>query len=75
MGGETLGVMEWAFTVTGTVKEWVSWTGCVFSASGRYSVPGALSLVEIDVEQDRGFYEEDNVWMRHPIPPKETDVT
>jgi GNAT superfamily N-acetyltransferase len=54
-----------AMTITGTVAEWEEWTGMAFPDSGRYVVPGALSPVDIDREQDRGTYEETNLWMRH----------
>jgi hypothetical protein len=39
--------------------------GVSFPESGRYEVPGALDLVEIDREQDRGLYVEPGVWVRH----------
>jgi hypothetical protein len=32
---------------------------------GQYVVPGALDLVSIDRERDRGTYHETNLWMRH----------
>lgn len=36
-----------------------------FRRTGGYVVPGALDLVEIDRERDRGVYAESNLWMRH----------
>jgi hypothetical protein len=36
-----------------------------FPETGRYVVPGALDLVEIDRERDLGTYAETNLWMRH----------
>jgi len=33
--------------------------------TGRYVVPGALDLVEVDRERDLGTYAETNLWMRH----------
>ena len=35
-----------------------------FPASGRYVVPDALDLVDIDREHDRGTYPETNLWMQ-----------
>jgi hypothetical protein len=35
--------------------------------SGSYVVPGGLVPVEIDVEADRGHYEEPHVWMHYRI--------
>jgi hypothetical protein len=51
--------------VTGTVAEWQGWAGMAFPQTGRYVVPGALDLVEIDTERDHGSYVETNLWMRH----------
>ncbi len=51
--------------ISGTVGEWEQWTGMAFPESGRYVVPEALDLVEIDREQDTGRYREPNLWMRH----------
>jgi hypothetical protein len=36
-----------------------------FPQSGRYVVPVALDLVEIDREIDTGIYAETNLWMQH----------
>jgi GNAT superfamily N-acetyltransferase len=51
--------------VTGTIAQWQDWAGLAFPETGRYVVPGALDLVEIDVERDHGAYAETNLWMRH----------
>ncbi len=50
---------------TGTVTEWEEWASLAFPETGRYVVPGALDLVEIDRERDLGTYAETNLWMRH----------
>jgi GNAT superfamily N-acetyltransferase len=54
-----------SMVVTGTVAEWEQWAGLAFPETGRYVVPGALDLVEIDTERDHGSYAETNLWMRH----------
>jgi hypothetical protein len=51
--------------ITGTLAEWEAWTGMAFPESGPYVVPDALDLVDIDQEQNRGTYEETNLWMQH----------
>jgi hypothetical protein len=51
--------------VTGTVAEWEEWTGLAFPETGRYVVPRALDLVDIEREEDLGVYAETNLWMRH----------
>lgn len=65
MGATILGVAERSMVVTGTVADWETWTGLAFPASGAHIVEGALNPVTIDVDADRGTYEEPNVWMRH----------
>lgn len=55
-----------AMRISGTVAEWEKWAKMRFPESGDYVVPGALELVKIDVESDRGSYIEPNVWMHHP---------
>jgi GNAT superfamily N-acetyltransferase len=65
LGATILAPAPESMCVPGTVAEWEKWTGMVFPQSGRYVVPGALDLVDIDVEQDRGLYAETNLWMRH----------
>lgn len=54
-----------SMVVTGAVAEWEEWAGMAFPETGRYVVPGALDLVEIDRERDHGAYAETNLWMRH----------
>ena len=65
LGGELLSVAPESMVIEGTVADWEEWTGLTFASSGAYAVPGALALVEIDVEADRGRYVEPNVWVRH----------
>jgi hypothetical protein len=54
-------------TIAGTVADWEAWTGMAFPESGDYVVPGALTLVSVDREADRGTYVEPNVWMHHRL--------
>jgi GNAT superfamily N-acetyltransferase len=65
LGGVILGPAPRSMIVTGTVPEWEQWAGMAFPQTGRYVVPGALDLVEIDRERDLGTYAETNLWMRH----------
>lgn len=65
LGAEILCLAPRSMIVTGTVAEWQGWTGMTFPQTGRYVVPGALDLVEIDTERDHGSYVETNLWMRH----------
>ena len=65
LGAQYMGVCQTAMTIAGTLAEWREWTGLPFDASGPVVVPGALSKVHVDVEQDHAVYIEPNVWMRH----------
>ena len=71
MGARILKVCPEAMHISGTVKTWQEWTGLSFQSSGDYIVPGALSPVTIDIENDRGVYIEANVWMLHDYDKKE----
>lgn len=65
LGAEILCPAPRSMIVTGTVAEWQGWAAMAFPQTGRYVVPGALDLVEIDTERDHGSYVETNLWMRH----------
>jgi GNAT superfamily N-acetyltransferase len=65
LGATILGSAPRSMVITGTVAEWEDWADMAFPESGRYVVPNALDLVDIDREQDRGTYEETNLWMQH----------
>jgi GNAT superfamily N-acetyltransferase len=65
LGATILGPAPDSMIIKGTVTEWEKWTGMAFPETGRYVVPEALDLVEIDCEQDLGTYAEPNLWMRH----------
>ena len=67
LGAELVGPCREAMTITGSVDHWQEWTGLAFPESGDYVVPGALELVRIDREADRGTYVEPNVWMHHRL--------
>jgi GNAT superfamily N-acetyltransferase len=65
LGATVLAPAPRSMIITGTVAEWEDWAKMAFPQTGRYVVPEALDLVEIDREHDRGTYEETNLWMRH----------
>jgi GNAT superfamily N-acetyltransferase len=65
LGATILGPAPRSMTVFGTVAQWEDWTAMAFPQTGRYVVPHALDLVEIDRERDQGIYSESNLWMRH----------
>ncbi len=65
LGASIVGPAPRSMVVPGTVAQWERWTGMAFPQTGRYIVPDALDLVEIDRERDQGLYAETNLWMRH----------
>ena len=65
MGATILSSCPGSRFVTGTVAEWESWTDMVFPETGRYVVPGALGLLEVDMARDTGTYTEENLWVQH----------
>lgn len=65
LGAVILAPAPQSMVVTGTVPEWEEWARMAFPETGRYVVPGALDLVDIDRDRDLGTYAETNLWMRH----------
>jgi len=55
--------------IAGSLAEWRLWTGLPFDHSGAVEVPGALSLVHCDIDEDRAMYVESNIWVRHELSP------
>ena len=53
--------------IQGSGQDWQEWTEIDFTKSGKYQIDGALDLVELDVEKDKGMYIEPNVWMIHEV--------
>jgi hypothetical protein len=67
VGGEVLNVCPVSMTISGSLAQWREWTDLPFDTSGPVEVPGAVSPVVVDVEQDFAVYIEPNVWVRHRI--------
>jgi hypothetical protein len=65
VGGKIIATAPSSQTMTGTVSEWESWTGMVFPSSGEYVIPGGLSILHVDRDEDSGRYVEPNVWVQH----------
>lgn len=65
LGARILKVCPRAMEIYGTVEDWEAWTGMTFQSSGKYIIPGALSPIDMVIENNRGEYIEPNVWMLH----------
>ncbi len=67
LGAEIIKPCEESMIVPGSITQWREWAGMEFPGSGSHIVPGALSPVQIDLENDRGVYIEPNVWTLHRL--------
>jgi GNAT superfamily N-acetyltransferase len=67
LGAQIVKVAPASMRIIGSVADWERWTHMKFPESGDYIVPGALTPVTINREQDQGVYIEPNVWMHHQI--------
>lgn len=65
MGATVLAPAPRSMVIKGTIAEWESWTDMIFPETGRYVVPGALALVDINRLEDTGTYTEENLWVQH----------
>jgi hypothetical protein len=52
--------------ITGTLREWETWTDMAFPESGDYVFPEGLAPLHVDRSADLGSYWEPNVWIVHP---------
>jgi GNAT superfamily N-acetyltransferase len=66
LGARVATALPHSMRITGSVREWESWTDLAFPESGSYVFPHGLAPVNIDRETDTGTYWEPNVWMIHP---------
>lgn len=52
-----------SMNVKGDISFWETLTNQNITASGKYQVSGALNLIDIDYESNRGEYREENIWI------------
>jgi GNAT superfamily N-acetyltransferase len=69
VGARVATALPRSMRITGTVREWETWTGLAFPESGSYVFPQGLAPLAVDREADVGTYWEPNVWMVHPELP------
>ena len=65
LGASIIAMAPLSMVITETVNQWEEWTGMSFPESGSYTVPGALTPIIIDRDQNLGRYEEPNVWIQY----------
>jgi GNAT superfamily N-acetyltransferase len=67
MGASLVKFAPQSLTIAGTVADWEGWAGMKFPVSGEYVVSGALSTVQVSVEQDQVTYYQPNIWLQHDL--------
>lgn len=67
LGGRIVEVAPLSMTIPGTLAQWRDWTGLPFDVEGAVEVPGALTLVHVDLANDHAVYVEPNVWVHHDL--------
>lgn len=53
--------------IEGSVAQWEEWTGFTFQTTGEYILPKALSPLRINVELNKGHYNEPHIWMLYRL--------
>ncbi|AJA70755.1 hypothetical protein HX057_13690 [Myroides odoratimimus] len=61
------GVCTTSFYVEGTILQWEKWTGYTFQSSGEYILPMGLTTLRVNVELNKGYYTEPNIWMIYKL--------
>ncbi|MGH7912946.1 MAG: hypothetical protein ACREOV_14610 [Candidatus Dormibacteraceae bacterium] len=64
-GATIVGPAPDSMVVAGRVAEWEEWARMPFPVTGRYIVPEALNLVDVDRGADTAIYREENLWVQH----------
>ena len=64
MGAEPIATAPESTVIEGTIAQWEQWTDMKFPVSGEYWIPGGLSTLRIDRENNSGRHCEPHVWFR-----------
>ena len=64
-GGRLVRPCKRSMVVEEHIAFWETWTKRQFDQTGNYLLDGALTPVHIDLESQRGRYEEPNVWVAY----------
>ncbi|NIB38404.1 hypothetical protein HBA55_02345 [Pseudomaricurvus alkylphenolicus] len=64
IGSEMIKPVAASTVIEGAIADWERWTGMKFPASGEYWLPGGLSTLTIDLENNIGRHCEPHVWYR-----------
>lgn len=65
MGAHIIQPAHDSMVIPGTVAEWEQWAGMPLPVTGRYVVPGALNMLDVDRGKDLAVYREENLWVQH----------
>jgi len=64
-GAKIIKVCEQSMIMEGNVDFWETMLNQTIYKSGSYILSGALSLISIDFENDKGIYVEPNIWINY----------
>ncbi len=65
VGGKIVRPCERSMVVREDVAFWENWSKRTFERSGPYTLDGALTPIDIDLDRRIGTYEEPNVWVAY----------
>jgi GNAT superfamily N-acetyltransferase len=66
VGARVATALPHSMRITGTLREWETWTELPLPESGSYAFPHGLAPLTVDRDADLATYWEPNVWMIHP---------
>jgi len=64
-GAQIIKICENSMIMIGNIKFWEKMLNKKIHKSGSYTLSGALQLINIDIENDRGEYIEPNIWIKY----------
>lgn len=67
LGAKIVKIAPQSMKITNSVSGWSEWTGLQFPQKGHYVIPSGLVPIEIDIDNDVGYYIEPNLWMFHSV--------
>lgn len=66
-GGKLVGPCKRSMVVDEPLAFWETWSKRRFQQSGRYAIDGAICPLDVDLDAQRGLYEEPNVWVTYDV--------
>lgn len=67
LGAKIIKPCHESMIIRNTIAAWERWTEMKFPESGVYTVPGALTPIQVDIAANEAVYIEPNVWTVHNL--------